>query len=70
MPAVSLTRGVYAYDFGDTAGMTPMVKMLTLGHNFVPSGFHAGGQMYRFSLPDTASGAGVAVVMRAPPNGA
>ncbi|MFZ4828915.1 MAG: TrpB-like pyridoxal phosphate-dependent enzyme [Phototrophicaceae bacterium] len=42
----SLTRGRYAYDFGDTSGMTPMVKMYTLGHDFVPPPFHAGGLRY------------------------
>ncbi|MCA9913065.1 MAG: pyridoxal-phosphate dependent enzyme, partial [Anaerolineae bacterium] len=42
----SLTRGKYAYDFGDTAGMTPMVKMYTLGHDFVPAPLHAGGLRY------------------------
>jgi tryptophan synthase beta chain len=47
----SLTRGKYAYDFGDTAGMTPLVKMHTLGHNFVPSGFHAGGLRYHGMAP-------------------
>ena len=42
----SLTRGRYAYDFGDTSGMTPIVKMYTLGHDFVPPPFHAGGLRY------------------------
>jgi tryptophan synthase beta chain len=42
----SLTRGTYAYDFGDTAGMAPMVKMHTLGRNFVPPPMHAGGLRY------------------------
>lgn len=42
----SLTRGVYAYDFGDTVGMTPLVKMYTLGHDFVPPPLHAGGLRY------------------------
>jgi tryptophan synthase beta chain len=42
----SLTRGKYAYDYGDTAGMTPMVKMYTLGHDFVPAPLHAGGLRY------------------------
>ena len=41
--APSLTRGVYAYDFGDTAQMTPLVKMHTLGHDFIPEPIHAGG---------------------------
>lgn len=42
----SLTRGHYAYDFGDTAGLTPLTKMYTLGHDFVPPGIHAGGLRY------------------------
>ncbi len=42
----SLTRGKYAYDFGDTIGMTPLVKMYTLGHDFVPAPLHAGGLRY------------------------
>jgi tryptophan synthase beta chain len=47
----SLTKGVYAYDFGDTAGMTPLVKMHTLGHTFVPAGIHAGGLRYHGMSP-------------------
>lgn len=42
----TLTRGIYHYDFGDTAGLTPLIKMLTLGHNFVPAPIHAGGLRY------------------------
>ncbi len=42
----SLTKGVYAYDFGDTAQLTPLVKMHTLGHDFIPEGIHAGGLRY------------------------
>ncbi|MCB0157665.1 MAG: TrpB-like pyridoxal phosphate-dependent enzyme, partial [Caldilineaceae bacterium] len=42
----SLTRGVYAYDYGDTAKMAPLVKMHTLGHDFVPAPIHAGGLRY------------------------
>ncbi|MCI0708785.1 MAG: TrpB-like pyridoxal phosphate-dependent enzyme [Chloroflexi bacterium] len=42
----SLTRGKYVYDFGDTGGMTPLVKMYTLGHDFVPAPLHAGGLRY------------------------
>ena len=42
----SLTRGKYAYDFGDTAHLTPLLKMHTLGSTFVPPGFHAGGLRY------------------------
>jgi tryptophan synthase beta chain len=47
----SLTRGRYAYDFGDTAHMTPLVKMHTLGASFVPPGFHAGGLRYHGMAP-------------------
>ena len=47
----SLTRGVYTYDFGDTAGMTPLVKMHTLGHDFVPEAIHAGGLRYHGMSP-------------------
>ena len=42
----SLTRGIYAYDFGDAIGMAPMVKMYTLGHDYVPPPLHAGGLRY------------------------
>ena len=48
-----LTRGVFRYDFGDSVGMTPLLPMFTLGHNFVPSPIHAGGLRYH--------GAGVVV---------
>jgi tryptophan synthase beta chain len=41
-----LTRGVFRYDFGDTAGMTPLLPMYTLGHDFVPAPIHAGGLRY------------------------
>ncbi len=47
----SLTRGTYAYDFGDTAGMTPLMKMHTLGHDFVPDPIHAGGLRYHGMAP-------------------
>jgi tryptophan synthase beta chain len=47
----SLTRGVYAYDFGDTAGLTPLMKMHTLGHDFVPDPIHAGGLRYHGMSP-------------------
>ncbi len=49
--APSLTRGVYAYDFGDTARLTPMVKMHTLGHDFIPEPIHAGGLRYHGMAP-------------------
>jgi len=47
----TITRGVFAYDFGDTVGLTPLVKMYTLGHDFVPSGIHAGGLRYHGESP-------------------
>jgi len=47
----TLTRGTYAYDFGDTGHLTPLVKMHTLGSTFVPSGFHAGGLRYHGMAP-------------------
>jgi tryptophan synthase beta chain len=47
----TLTRGKYAYDFGDTAHLTPLVKMHTLGSTFVPPGFHAGGLRYHGMAP-------------------
>jgi tryptophan synthase beta chain len=47
----SLTKGVYAYDFGDTAGMTPLMKMHTLGSAFMPASIHAGGLRYHGMAP-------------------
>ena len=47
----SLTRGRYAYDFGDTAHLTPLTKMHTLGSTFTPPGFHAGGLRYHGMAP-------------------
>ncbi|MBN1678056.1 MAG: TrpB-like pyridoxal phosphate-dependent enzyme [Candidatus Thermoplasmatota archaeon] len=47
----SLTKGKYEYDFGDTAGMTPLLLMYTLGHDFVPSPIHAGGLRYHGAAP-------------------
>jgi tryptophan synthase beta chain len=47
----SLTRGTYAYDFGDTAGMTPLMKMHTLGKDFIPNPIHAGGLRYHGMAP-------------------
>ena len=49
--APSLTRGVYAYDFGDTGKMTPLVKMHTLGADFIPEPIHAGGLRYHGMAP-------------------
>ncbi len=51
MACPSLTKGIYAYDFGDTVGMTPLVKMHTLGHDFVPPSIHAGGLRYHGMAP-------------------
>jgi tryptophan synthase beta chain len=47
----SFTRGKYAYDFGDTAGFTPLLKMHTLGHDFIPDPVHAGGLRYHGMSP-------------------
>jgi tryptophan synthase beta chain len=47
----TLTRGIFAYDFGDTAQMTPLLPMYTLGHDFVPAGIHAGGLRYHGMSP-------------------
>ena len=47
----SLTRGRFAYDYGDTAKLTPLIKMHTLGSSFVPPGFHAGGLRYHGMAP-------------------
>lgn len=47
----SLTQGRYAYDFGDTVGLTPLVKMYTLGHDFEPAAIHAGGLRYHGMAP-------------------
>jgi tryptophan synthase beta chain len=47
----TLTRGAYRYDFGDTAGLTPLMPMFTLGHDFVPPPVHAGGLRYHGDAP-------------------
>ncbi len=47
----TLTKGQYAYDFGDASGFTPMMKMYTLGHDFMPPGIHAGGLRYHGDSP-------------------
>jgi tryptophan synthase beta chain len=47
----TLTRGVYSYDYGDTAGLTPLMPMYTLGHDFVPPPVHAGGLRYHGDSP-------------------
>jgi tryptophan synthase beta chain len=51
----SLTRGIYAYDYGDTAKMAPVVKMHTLGHDFIPPSIHAGGLRYHGMAPTLCS---------------
>ena len=51
----SLTRGVYTFDFGDTARMAPVVKMHTLGHDFVPAPIHAGGLRYHGMAPSLSA---------------
>ncbi len=50
----TLTRGRYAYDFGDTAGLTPLLKMMTLGSTFMPAGIHAGGLRYHGMAPQVS----------------
>ncbi|MFA6307030.1 MAG: TrpB-like pyridoxal phosphate-dependent enzyme [Patescibacteria group bacterium] len=47
----SLTKGEYKYDFGDTVGLTPLIKMYTMGYEFVPSPIHAGGLRYHGAAP-------------------
>ena len=47
----TMTKGTHAYDFGDKSGMTPLLKMDTLGHDFIPEGIHAGGLRYHGMAP-------------------
>ncbi|MDX9718566.1 MAG: TrpB-like pyridoxal phosphate-dependent enzyme [Thauera sp.] len=47
----TLTKGTYAYDYGDASGFTPLMKMYTLGHDFMPPGIHAGGLRYHGDSP-------------------
>lgn len=47
----TLTKGLYTYDYGDVAGLTPLLKMFTLGHDFVPPSIHAGGLRYHGDSP-------------------
>ncbi len=51
----SLTKGVYTFDYGDTARMAPIVKMYTLGHTFMPAGIHAGGLRYHGMAPSLSA---------------
>ncbi len=53
--APSLTKGVYTFDYGDTAKMAPVVKMHTLGHGFIPAGIHAGGLRYHGMAPSISA---------------
>ena len=53
--APSLTKGVYPFDYGDTAKMAPVVKMHTLGHDFIPAGIHAGGLRYHGMAPSVSA---------------
>src|SRR5919205_2072235 len=53
--APSLTKGVYTFDYGDTAKMAPVVKMHTLGHDFIPAGIHAGGLRYHGMAPSISA---------------
>jgi len=53
--APSLTKGVYTFDYGDTARMAPVVKMHTLGHGFIPAGIHAGGLRYHGMAPSISA---------------
>ena len=58
----SLTRGKYAYDFGDTAHLTPLTKMHTLGSTFTPPGFHAGGLRYHGMAPLVSQAADLGLI--------
>jgi len=51
MSAPTVTKGPYAYDFGDSAQLTPLIKMYTLGHGFIPPPIHAGGLRYHGMAP-------------------
>jgi len=52
----TMSRGEYRYDFGDTTKLTPLIKMYTLGHSFVPPGIHAGGLRYHGMAPSVSLG--------------
>jgi len=58
----SMSRGEYRYDFGDTTKLTPLVKMYTLGHSFVPPGIHAGGLRYHGMAPMISLGAKLGLI--------
>jgi tryptophan synthase beta chain len=67
----SLTKGTYAYDFGDTVGLVPLIKMHTLGHSFIPPAIHAGGLRYHGAAPLLSQlvDGGVVDAMAYPQNG-
>jgi tryptophan synthase beta chain len=58
----SMSRGEYRYDFGDTTKLTPLIKMFTLGHSFVPPGIHAGGLRYHGMAPMVSLGADLGLI--------
>jgi tryptophan synthase beta chain len=58
----SMSRGQYRYDFGDTTKLTPLIKMFTLGHSFVPPGIHAGGLRYHGMAPMVSLCASLGIV--------
>ena len=51
----TLTKGIFAYDYGDTAAIAPVAKMYTLGHTFIPAGIHAGGLRYHGMAPSLSA---------------
>jgi len=58
----TMSRGQYRYDFGDTTKLTPLIKMFTLGHSFVPPGIHAGGLRYHGMAPMVSHGADLGLI--------
>ena len=58
----TMSRGQYRYDFGDTTKLTPLIKMYTLGHSFVPPGIHAGGLRYHGMAPMVSLGAKLGLI--------
>jgi tryptophan synthase beta chain len=58
----TMSRGQYRYDFGDTTMLTPLIKMFTLGHSFVPPGIHAGGLRYHGMAPLVSLGVKLGII--------
>jgi tryptophan synthase beta chain len=58
----TMSRGQYRYDFGDTTGLTPLMKMHTLGHTFIPAGIHAGGLRYHGMAPSLSYAAKLGLI--------